>query len=463
MRLTFFGAAGEVTGSCTQLGTSQASLLVDFGLHQGPPEVERRNERFPEIDFESLDAIVLTHAHLDHCGRLPLLAKNGFEGPIYATRATIDLCDILLRDAASIQESDAERLSRRRMRRGKAPVQPLYTGADAEAILTRFVPVDYEEPREVAPGVTARFIDAGHILGSASVELVCNDGSSEKTVVFSGDVGVRGTPLLRDPQTFDHADVLVLESTYGDRDHRSIDDTLSELTGILERAAGEGGKILIPAFAVGRTQNLIFYLGQMRRAGILADLPVYVDSPMATETTELYRSHREVFDEQAWAIINAGQSPLSFSGLHFTRSPDESKALNALEACHLIISAAGMMSGGRILHHLKHALWKESTHLIVVGYQAKGTLGRRIVDGAKSVRIMGEPVAVRAHLHTLGGLSAHAGKSGLVEWASSLEKSNPRVLLNHGENAPRAALAKTLHSELGYACQTPEFGQSFEF
>lgn len=459
MRLSFYGAAGEVTGSCTLIETDRARVLVDFGLHQGGPKAECRNRRFPPVHAERLDAVVLSHAHLDHSGRLPLLEKHGYTGSVHATPATIDLCGIMLRDAAQIQESEAERLSRRRSRLGRHGAVPLYTTEDAERVLKRFVPHEYASDFEVAPGVTVRFVDAGHILGSASVLVTARDTSGEKTIAFSADIGVRGTPLLRDPTPFEHADALVLESTYGDRNHRGIDDTLDEFVSVVTRARAEGGKILIPAFAVGRTQTLIYHLGELRRRGRLDGTVVYLDSPMAIETTALYSRHRELFDKEAWAIINAGDSPLKFPGLRVSRTPQESMAINRLDGGVIVISAAGMMTGGRILHHLKHSLWKESTHLLVVGYQAEGTLGRRIVDGAKYVSVMGDRVRVAAKVHTLGGFSAHADQRGLLEWAAPLAKSRPRVFLNHGEDRQRGALSVRLKEELGLSAELPSFAQ----
>ncbi|HBS29226.1 MAG TPA: MBL fold metallo-hydrolase [Phycisphaerales bacterium] len=459
MRLSFYGAAGEVTGSCTLLETDRARVLIDFGLHQGGPKSEARNRRFPPIHPERLDAVVLSHAHLDHSGRLPLLEQHGYRGRVHATPATIDLCAILLEDAAQIQESEAERLSRKRSRLGRHGAAPLYATADARLALRRFAPLPYEREQEIAPGVTVRFVDAGHILGSASVLVTARDGTGDKTIAFSADIGVRGTPLLRDPVRFDRADALVLESTYGDRDHRPLDATLDEFVSIITSARAQGGKILIPAFAVGRTQTLIYHLGELKRRGRLDGTIVYIDSPMAVETTELYRRHRALFDEGAWAIIDSGESPLRFPGLRFVRTSEESMAINRMDGGVIVVSAAGMMTGGRILHHLKHSLWKPTTHLVIVGYQAEGTLGRRIVDGARFVTVMGEPVRVGAAVHTLGGFSAHADQRGLLDWAAPLARCSPRVFLNHGEDRQRAALAQQLRSELGLKAELPSFAQ----
>ncbi|MCB9845180.1 MAG: MBL fold metallo-hydrolase [Phycisphaeraceae bacterium] len=457
MRLRFYGAAGEVTGSCTLLETDRARVLVDFGLHQGNATAERRNRRLPPIRPRELDAVVLTHAHLDHSGRLPLLARHEFAAPIWATPATIDLCGILLRDAAHVQQSDAERANRRRAHRGGRFTSPLYSIPDVEAILPRLAGLDYQHEREIAPGVVLRFSDAGHILGSASVCLTVTEDGSNRTLVFSGDIGPRGAPLLRDPRPFDRADLIVLESTYGDRDHRSADDTIRELVSVLGEARTPRGRVLIPAFAVGRTQQLIYHLGRLRRDGVIVEPTVFLDSPMAISTTELYRRHRDLFDDDAWAIIQAGDTCLDFPGLKMTRTPQESMAINSQGGGVVVISASGMCTGGRILHHLRHGLGNDQTHVVFVGYQAEGTLGRRIVEGEQTVRVMGESIRVRATVHTLGGLSAHAGQRELIGWLGAMRSSSPRVLLNHGEDPARRVLAERIQQELGLRAELPAY------
>ncbi len=470
MKLRFFGAAGEVTGSCTLVETDRARLVVDFGMFQGGGEAERHNRRFPPVRPDDLDVVLLTHAHLDHSGRLPMLVREGYEGKILATPATINLCQILLKDAAYLQEKDAERTSRRRMRAGKAPVYPLFNSRDAELALARLAPIPYDEAREVAPGVTARYVDAGHILGSASIELTIHEEGKggkpkSKVIVFSGDIGPKGTPLLRDPVGFDHADALVLESTYGDRDHRPLDATLDEMIDILSCCDAGSGKALIPSFAVGRTQNLVYHLGEMGRTGVLRNPKVFVDSPMATSATTLYRAHRELFDDEAWEIINNGDSPLAFPGLKFTKSVEESMRLNHRRDGVIVISAAGMCTGGRILHHLKHGLHLPETRVIFVGYQGRGTLGRRLVDGAKVIKMFGEKIAVKASIHTLGGFSAHAGQTELIEWSEQIGKNSSkranatRVLLNHGEDRQRRALKDRLKKDLSLDATEVQFGQ----
>ena len=444
--------------------TARARVLVDYGMFQGLGS-RAKNQRVPVIRPRELSAVVLTHAHLDHCGRLPLLVEAGFAGTIYATPATIALTQVILRDSASLQEADAAEENRRRMRQGRPLVHPLYTTRDINTVTKRFAPIRYEEEMEIAPGVAVRLVDAGHILGSASVQMRVRDheGGKERTrtIVFSGDIGVKGSPLLRDPTPLDEADVVVMESTYGDRDHRERKQTIGELVEVIEQAQAEDGKVLIPAFAVGRTQDVVYHLGQALRGGRLKNLHVYIDSPMAIEASELYKRYRRLFDDETTAMWGGGKPPLEFAGLQYVRTPQQSQRLNAVRGGAVVIAGAGMCTGGRILHHLRHGLWRPGTHVVFVGYQAEGTLGRDLVDGAERVRIFGEPIAVKADVHTLGGFSAHAGQSGLIEWASSLQKAGPRVFLTHGEAKQRRGLASALRHYLGLKSTLPEMGESF--
>lgn len=469
IKLGFYGAAGEVTGSCYLLANDRARVMIDFGMHQGEKVADEHNRRLPPIDPTRLDAVILTHAHLDHCGRLPMLVQGGFHGPIFSTAASCDLTEIILRDSAFLQEADAERANRYRLP-GQPEEHPLYTIKDVERVLPLLRTVHYGERVEVATlnggqsGMDFTFSDAGHILGSGSVSVRIRDDQRAKTVVFSGDIGVRGAPILRDPvvPVPPPADALVMESTYGDRDHRTLDATRAEFLGILKAAQNAGAKVLIPAFAVGRTQDIIYHMGDFIRRGEIARLNVYVDSPMATETTDLYRRNQDLYDDHARAILNANGSPLNFPGLKFVKTIEESKKLNTAAGCMVVIAASGMATGGRIVHHLRNNLYKPETQVVIVGYQGQGTLGRKLVDGAQRVRIYGEEVLVRAKIHTLGGFSAHAGQSGLVDWSKPFAANKPRTFLTHGENGPRKALQAKLAATHGLTCALPEYGEVVE-
>jgi metallo-beta-lactamase family protein len=474
MRLSFHGAAGEVTGSCTLLDTGRSRILIDFGLHQGGPSAERRNRRLPDIDYERLDAVVLTHAHLDHSGRLPLLVRAGFRGRIWATPASIQLTDLLLKDAAAIQEMDAYQTTAHRERIGRRPAEPLYTVADVAAVMRLMSPLPYAQATPITDDIALRFTDAGHILGSASVELRIRQPGGDKVVVHSADIGGIGAPLLNDPVPpalaeggIARADVVILESTYGDRDHQPIGNTIEELVGIITAARDGDGKVLIPAFAIGRTQNLIYYLGELYREGRLRGVQVYIDSPMAIAATELYRQHRTLFDEPARTIIENGDTPLNVPTLRYTRTGDESRSLNRMGGGAVVISASGMLTGGRIMHHLKHNIWKPQTHLVFVGFQPEGSLGRRLIDGERHATILREHIQVKAQIHTLGGLSAHAGQSGLLNWARHYtggagQSGRPRFILTHGEDPPRHALAKVMKTQLGASSLLPVFNETIE-
>jgi len=463
MRITFYGAAGEVTGSSYLVETDGARVLVDFGLFQGPGEADRKNRRADPKRPRRLDAVVLTHGHLDHCGRLPLLARRGYHGLIHATAATIDVAQLVLEDAAHLQRSDIERQNRHRMRQGKPPIEPLYSPEEVEGLRPLFRSLPYGQAREVAEGITLRFSDAGHILGSASVELTGNGPDGRWVIVFSGDLGPRGVPFLRDPvppSPSEEPDVVVLESTYGDRDHRPLDQTLDELRRILLAAIEHGEMVLIPSFAIGRAQQILYHIAEFVERGEIPQFPIYLDSPMGIKALALYRSHSELLNQEAVQMFQHDRFDRALSRLHCTRTTEESRALNDLRGMALIIAGSGMCEGGRIVHHLKHHLWRPHVQVILVGFQVQGTLGARLVGGARRVTIHGEPIKVNASIHTLGGFSAHAGQSGLIDWAGNYCKTpkSPRVILTHGEDGPRAALRDRLESRFGVRAECPAPG-----
>jgi metallo-beta-lactamase family protein len=461
IKLGFFGAAGEVTGSCYVITTSRAQVMVDMGMHQGERLADEHNRRLPDVDFDRLDAVVLTHGHLDHCGRLPMLIRNGYRSAIYCTPATADVTEIILRDSARLQVEDFERFMRH-MRGKPAYREPLYNEQDVARTLPRLSTIEYQQAKQIAEGITIEFIDSGHILGAASVRMKVQDGERELTIVFSGDVGQTGAPIIRDPTTPTPADVVVLESTYGDHDHRSMTETRDEFLSILRDAQAANAKVLIPAFAVGRTQDLIFHLGEFVREGALKNLRVFVDSPMAVSVTQLYKKYKNLYDDEARKLLDDRERPLDFPGLRYIRTSDESRQLNDDKGCMLIIAASGMCTGGRIVHHLRHGLGNPRTHLVFVGYQGEGTLGRRLVDGARFVSLFGQDVRVEAKVHTLGGFSAHAGQSGLLDWMAPLAPSRPRVYLTHGEDIPRIILQKKLEDRFGLVSHMPYYGDEVE-
>jgi len=432
MQLEFFGAAGEVTGSCHILRVGRRQLLLDCGMIQGGRRDEARNrDPFP-FDPAEIDAVVLSHAHIDHSGRLPLLFQRGFRGPIYAHEATCDLAGILLKDAASLGEKDAETENRKRARKGLPPIEPLYTTDDAEAACELLEGLRYRETREIADGVTLRFHDAGHILGSCAVELRLQENGREARIVFSGDLGQYDTPILHDPEPLEQADLVVMECTYGDRRHRDRQATVAELGEIIATAGKQHGNILIPAFAVGRSQELLYHFGKHFDAWQLGRWQIFLDSPMAIEATRVYWDYPQLYDEEA-TQLRAGHDEMPLlPNLVMSRSADESRRINEVTQGAIVIAGSGMCTGGRILHHFKHRLWRPDTHVIIVGYQARGSLGRRLVDGADYVRIHHEAIRVQAQVHTLGGFSAHGDQQDLLRWYRNF-RARPPVCLVHGE------------------------------
>ena len=447
MKVRFHGAAGEVTGSCHEVEVDGKRLLLDCGMIQGSERDEARNgEPFP-FDVRAIDAVVLSHAHIDHCGRLPLLVRRGFKGPIHMQAATADLVDIMLQDAASLAQMDADRDNRYR-RDGRDDHQPLFTREDARQVMRQARGHHYDTPVDVFPGVELLFRDAGHILGSASVQLRSGTGAKARVLVFSGDVGQIGTPILRDPATVPAADLVLLESTYGNRRHRDRAGTVAEFGDIFAKAHRDGGNVLFPAFAVGRSQELLYWFARHFEDWQLARWQIFLDSPMATKVVAVYDRHEALFDEDARRAWRSRPHPFRLPNLHFTEDVAASQAINRIKGGAIIIAGSGMCNGGRIRHHLRQNLPDARNHVVFVGFQAQGTLGRRLVDGAERVRLFGEDVNVRAQRHTVGGLSAHADQQGLVDWYNAIG-GKPPVVLVHGEDDAREALALRLRDESG--------------
>ncbi len=457
MRVEFLGGVRTVTGSATLLEKDSFKWLVDCGMFQGGEELEKRNWKIRPYRANDLSFVLLTHAHIDHSGLIPKLVKEGFRGKVICTQATLDLCEVMLRDSGHIQEMEAEWQNRKGRRAGKGEALPLYTAKDAEESLPYFQPVAYGETVQLAEGVKARFQDAGHILGSAMIEIWVKEQEGEKKIVFSGDLGSFGQPIVRDPSIIEDGDVLWLESTYGDRLHRSREETVQELLGIVQEAFSHRAKVIIPAFAVERTQDIIYTLGQSIRRGILPPIPVYVDSPLAISATEIFKKNPDCFDRETQEILSGGENPLEIPGMIYTRTTEESKAINEDPGPAIIISASGMCNSGRIQHHLKHHLWREESHIVIIGYQAEGTLGRRIVDGAKTVRLFGEEIAVKARIHTLGGFSAHADQKGLLDWLSHVKNPRLEVFVNHGEEKTSLGLSQLVNTRFHFKTSVPEW------
>jgi metallo-beta-lactamase family protein len=457
MHLEFFGAAGEVTGSCHVLRAGGKTVLLDCGLIQGSRKDEARNaDPFP-FDAAKIDAVVLSHAHLDHCGRLPLLVKRGYRGPVFAHEATCELGTILLADAARLEERDAEYLSRKL---GKT-VKPLFTLEQGEQVVRQFEPVRYRQRFEVVPGVSARFRDAGHILGSCTVELWASEAGQERKIVFSGDLGQYDTPILRDPEAIDTADVVLMESTYGDRRHRDREDTIREIGEIIAQASSGKGNIFIPAFAIGRTQEILYQLGRHYEEWGLERFKIFLDSPMAIETSKVYWEYPQLYDEEATRLRRENGGMPVLPNLNLSQTAEDSMAINRIHSGAIIIAGSGMCNGGRIVHHLKHNLGDKRHQVIIVGFQAYGSLGRKLVDGAESVRIHGIQVSVKARIHTVGGLSAHGDCDDMARWYECMA-NRPPVYLVHGEDDARAAFAEYLATRNGAEVRTPGPGERLE-
>jgi metallo-beta-lactamase family protein len=460
MKLSFHGADRGVTGSCHMVECAGKRVLIDCGLYQGGRELDEENAEPFGFDAATIDFVLLTHAHLDHCGRLPLLVKRGFRGEIVTTAASRELARVVLMDSAHLQEEEAFYRARKAARRGKGETpQALYTQLDALNSMEYFGRIaHYDQPMVLAPGLTATFLDAGHILGSASIYLQCAEAGKQRSMVFSGDLGNAGRPLLRDPTPPPEVDMVVMETTYGDRLHKPLAPSIEELYQAIEDTLRRGGNIIIPTFALERTQEILFHLHSGVDSGRLPrSMQVFLDSPMAISATEIFRHHPECLDEEANALLASGQHPFSLFNLHYTRETAESMALNSITGGAVILAGSGMATGGRVRHHLKHNLWREDSSVIFVGFAAQGTLARRIVDGAQSVRLFGEEIPVRAHIYTINGFSAHADRDELLAWHR--HSHAPRTFLVHGEESVMQQFAGKLENT---QVEMPEFGQTYD-
>ena len=463
MKLSFFGAAREVTGSCHCIEVNKKRILVDCGLHQGADNGFGQNFPFHagEIDF-----VIVTHAHIDHSGRLPLLVKQGFKGSIYATAPTCGLLEIMLRDSAHIQELEAGWKSRKQKRAGAETAQALYTIEDAERVFPMLVPCHYEEPVDICGGMRIRFVDAGHLLGSAYIEMWLTENGETKKVVFSGDIGAPDHPMICDPGMVTEADVVIMESTYANKSRPEAFDTVAELAKVIDATLSGGGNVICPAFAIGRTQDILYYIREIKERGLVKlcpDFPVYLDSPLATAASKVFSGDiLDYLDEEASALIRAGVQPLSFDGLHIVETADDSKLLNDDKTPKVIISSSGMCDAGRVRHHLKHNLWRQECAVVFTGYQAIGTLGRILVDGeVSSATIFGEQIAIRCHIHNFRSLSSHADKEDLYKWIAGFRSTPERVYIVHGEGETCTDFATRL-IELGHNAVAPKFSSAYD-
>lgn len=458
MKITFLGANHEVTGSCTLLEAAGQRILIDCGMEQGKDMYE--NQPIPVAPGE-IDLVLVTHAHIDHTGLVPLLVRNGFGGSIYATIPTMALCSIMLRDSAHIQEFEAEWKNRKAKRSGADPVEPMYTVQDAQAAMEQFVGVEYDRRVELAPGIEARFVDVGHLLGSASIELRVTENGAATKLVFSGDIGNLNQPMLKDPTYIKEADYVFMESTYGDRTHGARPDYVGELAKILQRTFDRGGNVVIPSFAVGRTQEMLFFLRTIKEQGLVkghGNFPVYIDSPLAIEATRIFKdTDPACFDTESRALLAAGIDPIGVPGLKVSVTSDESRAINTDRTPKVILSASGMCEAGRIRHHLKHNLWRPESTILFVGYQSAGTLGRSLVEGAQSVKLFGEPIEVHAEICQLTGMSGHADREGLLRWVDAFAAKPRRVFVMHGEDETENRFVETL-TERGFTACAPYNG-----
>ena len=458
MKLKFLGGARTVTGSCFYMECNNLKFLVECGMYQGE-DAEEINKAAFDFNPEEIDYVFVTHAHLDHSGMLPRIVKEGFKGRIITTSATKDLLEIMLYDSAHIQESDTEWLTRKALRAGKPPVIPLYTTEDVRNVMPLIDIKKYGEIFHIGNGIKYRFLDAGHILGSGTLELWFQDSPKEKKIVFSGDIGKKGNPIVKDPLNPVEADFIVMESTYGNRLHKPLKESIDELVDAVKTTIKRGGNVYIPSFAVGRAQDLLYILNNLVRKKRLYNINVYLDSPLAQEATKIYLSHPECFDEDAKKLFTTKDHNDSIK-LHFVQSAQESMALNKIKSGIIVIAGSGMCEGGRIRHHLKHNLWRFECSVIFVGFQGKGTLGRKIVDGAKTVHILGEEIAVKASIYTINGFSAHADQAELIEWISFF-KDSPEVFIVHGEEEVSMVFSSRVNERFGLKTYVPEKGEMF--
>ena len=463
MKLTFLGATHEVTGSCFLLQTNDKNIIIDCGMEQGRDIFE--NAELPVIPSE-VDYVFLTHAHIDHSGKLPLLYSGGFRGKIFSTEATADLCAIMLRDSAHIQESEAEWRSRKSKRAGGKPYTPLYTMADAEATIKMFVSFQYEQKYDICEGISVKFIDAGHLLGSASIQLIVTEDDITKKIVFSGDIGNINKPILRDPQFITDADYVITESTYGNRSHGDNPDYIAAFTAAIQDTLDRGGNLVIPSFAVGRTQEILYFIRYIKENGLVKGhdgFPVYIDSPMAVESTKVFSENQlQCFDEETKTLISKGVNPLEFDGLNMSITSEQSKAINFDTTPKVIVSASGMCEAGRIRHHLKHNLWRPECTILFVGYQSQGTLGRLLLDGEPEVKLFGEKITVNARIDSVAGVSGHADDKGLINWIKAFSPAPQRVFVVHGDHESVEHYSKRLREELSLNVIAPYSGESWD-
>ncbi|WP_427340063.1 MBL fold metallo-hydrolase RNA specificity domain-containing protein [Caloranaerobacter sp. DY30410] len=467
MKIHFYGAAEIVTGSNHLITTDKYKILIDCGMFQGSEELEKLNYKDFEYNPSEIDFVLLSHAHIDHSGRIPKLVKEGFKGKIICTKATYDLCKIMLLDSGHIQESDTKWLNRKRIRAGKAPINPLYTVEDANISLNYFKPVLYNQKINLNENIQVRFRDAGHLLGSSIIELWITEKNKTVKIVYSGDLGMKNKPILRDPELIEEADYLIIESTYGDRLHESVAERTNKLIEIIDKTVSRGGTVIIPSFAVGRTQELIYelnnYYENLDIMETYKKIPIYVDSPMAVSATQVFKDNPYCFDDETKKLILSGDNPFEFENLYFINDQKESMRLNEYNYPKVIISASGMCTAGRIRHHLKHNLWKKENSVIFVGYQAEGTLGRMLKDGAKKVKILGEEISVLAEIYSIEGFSGHADQKGLMDWLKGFKKFPEKVFVVHGEEQSAKKLAELIKETYKVDTIIPNMGYIYEF